>query len=577
MKQNSFYAQELTHILFTTDRNQQIVDSNKYVHLDSLHVALNEVVKKYHLQGYLVAGVDSIVNINDTIKSYLFIGKQYEWHDLDLTLLPSDLKSTIFRDFGTLKNKKVNLAELQSLLHHIYTYAERLHHPFATIFFDSISIYDNSIVARVNYDPGQKAVIDSIAVHYSDYLSKKFIRNYFGLYDSMDYDITVYEKINQKINSLPFVRASQPWDIYFGIENNVFNLYLSEKKSNQANAIFGLQPSPSEEGKYMITADVLFKVYNTFGNGDMLHITYQQFQDNSPKLFAAIEWPYILNTKWGIDARFDFMKYDTLFRKTLFHVDFKYLSSEQNNFSIFYENESSRIIHFDTQFTKINKKLPPQLDVTKQGIGLGFEYGVLDNVLMPRRGISFQLSGIAYNKKVIKNTAIDVISDKDIFDYNSLYDSFTQAQFQFNIKSNIEFYRTFFNSITLLLRNNNGYMLSQKGLYMNEMYTLGGHKLLRGFNELSVFSSQYALFSIEPRIYIGENSYFNVFSDIAYLKAHYNDYQSEYKWMTSVGLGAQLNTEGGLFNITFALGKDGKMPMSRLKDMRVHLGYSIYF
>lgn len=536
-----------------------------------------ELIQKWHQEGYLLASIDSFYT-NDTIFiSFIHKGNKYIWNQIYISHLPNDLQDLILKKWGKVTSRITNPEELKLLYGIIYEYAEENRYPFAEIYFDSITLKNDTISARMQYEPGIPAKIDSIKVNYDQYISYGFLKNYLGLYHGMPYDIKTFKKINTKISALPFVKQKQPWEIFFGIEKNELNLYLQERKANQANGIIGLQPSQEDEKKYIITADVMFKVYNTFGYAEMFHLSYQQIQNNSPKFNMAVQWPYLFNTKWGIDANFDFLKFDTLFRKTNAHIGAQYQIDEQNYFTFFYETEGNRTIHFDTTYMRIHKKLPSNIDIRKQGIGVTYQLGKLDDVFIPTRGYTAKLTGATYTKKILKNNAIEYIADADIFDYNQLFDTLKNSIFQFKLQSDIQAFYTFGRILTLKISNHNGWIGGNNFIYKNELFTLGGLKMLRGFNEMSVFASNYFMGVIEPRVYIGDNSYVYAFSDFAYLTAHFNDNTIEKKWMKSLGIGAQLNTNTGLFQIAFALGKDGNNPMPYLRDTRVHIGYSLYF
>ena len=44
----------------------------------------------------------------------------------------------------------------------------------------------------------------------------------------------------------------------------------------------------------------------------------------------------------------------------------------------------------------------------------------------------------------------------------------------------------------------------------NELFQIGGNKLLRGFDEASIFTPTYSILSLEYRLALGKNSYFQM-------------------------------------------------------------------
>jgi hemolysin activation/secretion protein len=59
---------------------------------------------------------------------------------------------------------------------------------------------------------------------------------------------------------------------------------------------------------------------------------------------------------------------------------------------------------------------------------------------------------------------------------------------------------------------NAGYFQS-RNFFGNELFQLGGYKLLRGFDEESQYLSRYAIATLEYHYLVGRNSYFYVLAD----------------------------------------------------------------
>ena len=104
---------------------------------------------------------------------------------------------------------------------------------------------------------------------------------------------------------------------------------------------------------------------------------------------------------------------------------------------------------------------------------------------------------------------------------------------------------------------------------------LGGNQLLRGFDEESIFATNYVLGTIEYRYLIGQNSYFFVFGDMAYLKnkTNENDFSNR---PIGVGAGMTFETKAGIFGISYALGKLEKTAFE-FRAAKVHFGFVSLF
>ncbi|MGL4363922.1 MAG: BamA/TamA family outer membrane protein, partial [Bacteroidales bacterium] len=108
---------------------------------------------------------------------------------------------------------------------------------------------------------------------------------------------------------------------------------------------------------------------------------------------------------------------------------------------------------------------------------------------------------------------------------------------------------------------------------LSEMFNIGGSNNLRGFNEYSIFTSQYALTSIEPRFFFNEQTYASFFCDYAVIK---NTENTRYNQLFGFGFGSAFRTPAGIFSLAYAVGKEVNKLFS-LRATKVHLRYIVMF
>jgi hemolysin activation/secretion protein len=104
---------------------------------------------------------------------------------------------------------------------------------------------------------------------------------------------------------------------------------------------------------------------------------------------------------------------------------------------------------------------------------------------------------------------------------------------------------------------------------------IGGNKLLRGFDEISIFCSTYVLSTLEYRFLLQRNSYFSAFVDWAYVYRDFNETQF-HDFPLGFGAGINLETKIGIFGLTYALGKQKDQPIS-FRNSKLHFGYVAIF
>ena len=146
--------------------------------------------------------------------------------------------------------------------------------------------------------------------------------------------------------------------------------------------------------------------------------------------------------------------------------------------------------------------------------------------------------------------------------------------YQFRLKGTLAHYFKLTRVSTFKMAVNGGWFQSP-AIFRNELFQIGGYKLLRGFDEESIFASQYAVGTLEYRYLLGRNSYLFYFVDGGWSKNTpvMPDPDNNY-WGT--GLGMAFETKAGIFNLSYAVGKrdDTKFNM---RQSKIHIGYVNYF
>ena len=111
--------------------------------------------------------------------------------------------------------------------------------------------------------------------------------------------------------------------------------------------------------------------------------------------------------------------------------------------------------------------------------------------------------------------------------------------------------------------------------FRNELFQIGGYKLLRGFDEESIYASHYGVTTLEFRYLMNTNSYFFGFVDAGWASNHALSGNPSKRY-AGAGLGLTLQTTGGVFTISLAAGKRNDLAYN-IRQTKVHLGYISYF
>ena len=109
--------------------------------------------------------------------------------------------------------------------------------------------------------------------------------------------------------------------------------------------------------------------------------------------------------------------------------------------------------------------------------------------------------------------------------------------------------------------------------FTNELYQIGGYKLLRGFDEESIYADKFTVATLEYRYLLGLNSYFNTFSDVGITQNSVTRINNNF---IGGGFGLAFEAKQGIINISLAVGKRNDLPFN-INETKIHIGFVSLF
>ncbi len=543
---------------------------------DEVRNYVNALIPLLNSKGYPTASADSVFENADHTIIHLFLGKQYQW----VRLTPDGIEKAALdearykeRDYA---GKLFNIQQLLGFQEKILGYYEKNGYPFAEVFLDSIRLEEERMEALLRSRKGPLYHIDSIRVFGKAKISKRFLSHYLEIPDGSLYNKEKLELVGKRILELPYLQELQPNDITLLGTGSVLNLYLAPKRSSQANFLIGFLPNANQQGKLQLTADVNLDLKNALNNGETILFKWQQLQPKSPRLNLGYQQPYIFNSNFGVDFLFDLFKKDSTFLQVNAQLGLQYLLSANQAGKIFVQWQNSVLLGtgVDTNLVKATKKLPPNIDVSAVNVGLEYELNKTDYRLNPRKGNELKITTSVGIKNIKKNNEILNLKDP-FFNYSSLYDSVKARSYQFRVKLSGAHYFAVGKQATFKTAVNGGIFISPS-TFRNELFQIGGYKLLRGFSEESIYATQYAVLTAEYRYLLSLNSYMFGFVDAGWVKNKYQSVDLNNNFI-GTGLGLALETKFGLLNISYAAGKRNDVKLNLREASKIHFGYVNYF
>jgi outer membrane protein assembly factor BamA len=523
-------------------------------------------------KGYLSASVDSIQSDSSRMLIDLFVGEQYKWKRLRINEKDKLLLNQVDKQNTIFDSPVVDQSQIIKLQQKLLDYFENNGYPFASVAFTHLVLDGREVSADLEIDKGILYKMDSLITWGNGKINKNFLYHYFGLSEGSLYNRECLEKINRRLLELPYLQQSQPWALSMLASSYRLNLYLQSRQANQIDAIAGFIPASSSEGsKPLFTVDVKLKLQNAFASGETIALNWQQLQPQSPALNFIFQRPYLFNSSFGLDLRFDLYKKDSAYLNLNVSAGVQYILSARQKAKIALKFFRSNLMDIDTIAIQANKKLPDAMDMSSTDLSLEYEWMNTNYQFNPSKGTEFTLEIDAGNKTIRRNSTITQIKDP-AFNYSQLYDSIRLHAYRLKLKLSAAWYFQLGKHSVIKEAFCAG-VLESPDYFTNELFRIGGYRLLRGFDEESIFTNRYAVETLEYRYLLGMNSYFFGFTDIGAGKNHITTYTDHY---IAAGIGLAFETKKGIFNISVANGKRNNLPLN-IMESKIHLGFMSIF
>lgn len=540
---------------------------------------INSLPELMQSRGFIAASVDSVQYDSTFALVSLYVGESFKWAHLNTAQVNNKWLDAIGWNNRQYADKPFNWQQYMLLRQKLLDYMENNGYPFAKIFLDSLQLQnEGTIAASLKVDAGPLYKIDSLRLHGTSRISNEFMQRYLDLPNGSIYKREKLLNISKKIAELPYVQEQQPWDLTMLGTGSIVNLYLKQKKSSEINVLVGFLPSNQQlvNNKLLITGEANINLRNALGNGESIGINWQQLQVKSPRLHLAYQQPYIFKSAFGVNTSFDLFKKDSSFVNINMLLGLQYYVSTTQSASIFLQNQRTNLLTIDTLLVQRSKRLPNEADVSSVNLGITYEVNNTNYRFNPSRGNEFFISGSAGTRKLRRSEAIVKLKDpaNPSFNYASLYDSLEANAYQFRMRLQAAHYFPVTKASTFKTGLQAGWFQSPT-VFRNELFQIGGYKLLRGFDEESIFASQFVAGTAEYRYLVGQNSFFFAFVDAGWTN---NTQPSVRKKNTFIGagLGLAFETKAGIFNISYAAGKRNDVKFD-LRQSKIHLGYVNFF
>ena len=547
------YGQKDHYIHFNEDQKDafQQEKTKKYSSKEEVLTYLNKLRNKRIRKGYVLASIDSVKWENDTAYVDFYLGEKFE----EIVISFDQKDAYIIRKTPKFNERLISHLPfrpilVEQMLKGISRYLNSNGYPFSKVYLKLEEVESGTSKAHLVIEKGPLVVITEIAIRGESKVKGKYIQNAISIKEGDIYNQKLLQSISLKIEQIGFVKEIRPHEILFTPEGAKLYLYLESIPVSSVNGIVGLQPNPITQ-KTSFTGDVSLKLLNIIKHGEELRINWKSLQPKTQELDLAFNFPFLFNTPFGIDARFNLYKLDSTYLKTNIHLGIRYYLSGGSYIKVFYQAENSNLLSGASSIP--NSNLSP---VSSNNYGIGLFRNKTDYLPNPSRGLLVSID-ISAGRRKSKPDGGDSTIVSTTFRGNLSIEGFIPITRRHVIR---------------LANLTHSYYAPR--IFQNELYKFGGLKTQRGFNEETLFATTYTTFTAEYRFLVDKNSHAFAFFDQSFYEDNSKKYRQDQPF--GFGLGYSFGTKLGIFSISYALGKQFNNPI-QLRDGKVHFGYIAYF
>lgn len=496
---------ELTITSINNEENlflKKITSKKRYRDTVEIQQQLNHISRSLKSYGYFLNSLDSVVQKKKKYKAYFTLNKKIEF--LRITIPTEEMIGKI--------EIKLPTNKIEIFLDSISKKLETQGYSFSKIQLKNFKIKKTILYTDLEIQKSKKRIINKVIYKNYKKFPKKFSKHYLNIKKNTIFNQKKIKEISALTKKLDFVKEIKPPEVLFKKDSTLLYLYLDKSKNNTFDGLINF--ASTETGSILFNGHLDIKLTNTLNKGETFKLFWNRFENESQELEVSTYIPYIFNAKLSPEIEFSIFKQDSTFTNTKFNLINSYQINTKSNIRLTINSENSNY----------NLNLNDNLESYKSTFfGAGYKYQV-------------------------KNTDI-FNSDKLLIEFDILFGNrkTNTSNNQIKLASNISYIINIHKRGSVYL-GNKVEILNSNNFLQNELFRIGGINSIRGFNNKSIFASEYLTQNIEYRFLTSKTSYFYSITDFAIVKNN-----AEEK-LYGLGLGYVFISNNSKINISSAIG-----------------------
>ncbi|MTB52326.1 BamA/TamA family outer membrane protein [Lewinella sp. W8] len=537
---------------------------------DSLAVLdyLNDWVAQQRGSAFWEASVDSLFAVAPgQMRAHLFRGPVYTWEELRV---PEDvdtrawLRRAGYRPRRFRSGRPFRQEAWTALRDSLLVAVAESGYPFASVGLRDIDwSAPGGLTAGVDISPGPLVTVGQLSVPENARVRTLFLERYLGLRPGEAYRPSRIRRLTSRLNQLPYLTLRGQPKVTFRDSLAFIDLPVERRPASRFDFVIGVLPNSAQNNnRLLITGELNGELYNGFGQGERIALRFEQLRPQTQELALALDYPFLFGLPFGVEGELDLYRRDSSFLNLNWRLAATYLREGNDRLSFFWQNRRTVIPGRGSATDPVNPATTDTLGVSRSLFGVQLRRNRTDRRFSPRRGYTLDVSAAAGFRRLLDLPPGDSLAARGG---------------QYQVEADLAYYFEPLNGLVTYLGLRGAGIFSPSVALPNEQYRLGGGSLLRGFDQQSVFATDYQILTAELRLLLGGNAYLFGFLDAARVNAR-NKAQPDLNIDSPLGFGAGVNfdTRAGIFGLSLALGRSNNIPLD-LGAPKVHLGYLSVF
>jgi len=564
--------------------------NNVYKSSDACKAVLPTLIKQLQQKGYAGASLDSVFVDSLLTRAVVYVGKYYELVQLRTKGIPTKVLAQVGYKTAHFEYQSLRFQQISALQEKLLVYYENRGFPFVKVGLEEVEIDVNGQVRATLYLEKERLItIDSLIITGKASINQRYLQQYLNVKKGMPYNENTIQQISKRLQELPFLQQIKTPVVTF-IENRAqVHVFVKAKKASNFNLLVGLSPQRNvvpnmSNTRYQLTGDGQLHLQNALGAGEKIALDFKSYPNKITQFNSQALYPYLPLVPIGVELKFDLYIRDTLYRDVTTDIGFKYVFRGNDYFKVYYTIANSTLLSIDSSALAQSGNLPNVLDVKNRWYGISYNQEQLDYRFNPKKGWLLKASMRVGTRKVVENNAIIALDEQIGTTFKMQYDSLNLNNLQYQIELSLHKYWPVMRQTTLKTAVRGAFIgaAKQQNPLNNQLFRIGGNRILRGYDEESILSNLYIVSTLEYRYLLARNSHAFLFYDGAWvqaLPATNTDAPANTttgQWLNGFGAGINFETKAGVFGMSYALQKQTGTPIAWIRG-KIHFGYITYF